>query len=239
MTKPLIGITSSREPDQYVGTILSLPEAYIRAVSAAGGIPVCIPLGLPEAYYLDLLPRLNGVLFSGGGDVHPNQYGSQMHPRVYGIDTDRDRVEVFLAQEVRRVNKPFLGICRGLQVINTAFGGTLFEDIRDQKQDSSKHQYSGQGDRSFRAHPVSIEPDSLLARLVGESSEQVNSLHHQGIGQLASSLTAVAWSPDGIIEAFEAQECLFGLAVQWHPEWLQDDPAMQRLFTAFIDACRI
>jgi putative glutamine amidotransferase len=238
VAQPVIGITCYRFIHQNGYPYLGINEAYTQSIHNAGGIPVLIPLGLPEENLLTLLPRLDGVLFSGGGDVHPDQYGSQPHPLVDGVDEDRDRVEIFLLHQVLKNRKPFLGICRGLQVINVALGGSLYEDILDQKPNSLRHQLNDEEPRDFLAHEVQIESGSRLAEILQSSQLQVNSLHHQGIRKLADGLLATAFAPDEIIEAFELPDQPFGLAVQWHPEALQAHAPMRRLFQAFIQACQ-
>lgn len=236
MSAPLIGITTSRITSRSGLTMLAVTEAYVQAVIHGGGNPVLIPLGLSEDALREMLKRLDGVLFSGGGDVHPARYGSQPHPLVDEVDTDRDRVEIQLMQDILTTKKPFLGICRGLQVINVALGGSLYEDILDQRPGSLRHQYSPDWPRNYLAHPVQVDESSRLAGILGTTTAQVNSLHHQGIYQVAPGLRSTATAPDGVIEAFELPGYSFGLAVQWHPEWLPDDPAMQALFRAFVEA---
>jgi len=234
MNQPIIGITSSRIPQRYVRSQVGVTEAYVQAVARARGLPVIIPLGLPESYLLQLLSHLDGLLFSGGGDMHPRSYGSQPHSKVNGIDEDRDRTEIYLLQQARAMDLPILGICRGLQVINVAMGGTLYEDIQEQRPAAIQHQFFGLRPRDHRAHPVEVIPGSLLHELLGQSAPEVNSLHHQGIRELAAGLTASAYAPDGLVEAFEVPGSRFTLAVQWHPEWLPEDPAMQALFAHFV-----
>jgi putative glutamine amidotransferase len=131
---------------------------------------------------------------------------------------------------------PVFGICRGLQVINVALGGTLYEDLDDQFPNALKHDYYDDQPRDYLAHTIRVETDSRLARILGSSSTEVNSLHHQGIRRLAPSLRASAFAPDGLIEATELLEYPFGLAVQWHPECLQAYAPMRHLFQAFVDA---
>lgn len=237
MKKPVIGVTSSKEkitngPYQRI----TVPEAYTRAVIQAGGIPLIIPLGLPEESLKAILPRLDGLLFTGGGDVSPLRYGSENHDLVNNVDEDRDRVEIFLIREAFSTDFPFLGICRGLQTINVALGGTLYEDILDQKPGSLDHQQSGSHPRDFLAHPIDILNDSRLVSIIGYTSTRVNSLHHQAIRQLSPDLVQTAWAPDSIIEAIEAPHHRFALAVQWHPESLPEDPAMQNIFRALVTA---
>ena len=236
MPSPLIGLTSYRHLNPNGVPLNSITEAYVRAVSNAGAIPVMIPLGLAEESLDALLERLDGILFTGGGDVHPERYGSESHPLVDDVDPDRDRMEVHLLNRTLEQGIPFLGICRGLQVINVALGGTLFEDILDQRPNSLKHQYYPNWSRNYLAHNVQVKQGSRLWQVLGSPTVQVNSLHHQGIRDLAAPLQATAFAPDGVIEAFELAEHPFGMAVQWHPEWLQEHPPMQSIFRAFVRA---
>lgn len=236
MPSPLIGLTTYRHLNPYGLPLNSLTEAYVRAVSNAGAIPMLIPLGLSEETMDKMLARLDGILFTGGGDVQPERYGSLPHTLVYDVDPDRDRVEVHLLQRSLKQGLPFLGICRGLQVINVALGGTLFEDILDQRPDSLKHQYYPNYPRNHLAHTVQVEQGSRLGQMLISPAVQVNSLHHQGIRQLATPLQATAYAPDGVIEAFELPDHPFGMAVQWHPEWLQEYTPMQSIFRAFVQA---
>jgi putative glutamine amidotransferase len=236
LTTAWIGVTTSRNNSKDGYPIFTLAEAYVDALQQAGATPVMIPLGLPEEQLSGLLSRVDGVLFSGGGDVHPERYGSAQHPLVDFVDEDRDRVEVSLVNHAVQVGLPIMGICRGLQLINVALGGTLFEDLGSQLSGSIQHDHSEEHQRDYLAHPVRMEPDSLLAAVLGCSSIQVNSLHHQGIRQLAAGLRASAFAPDGVIEGIELPGYPFGLAVQWHPEWLDAYPPMRCLFHAFVAA---
>lgn len=236
MPSPLIGLTTYRHLNQYGLPLNSITEAYVRAVSEAGALPMLIPLGLAEKTLDALLARLDGIVFTGGGDVAPERYGSQPHTLVDDVDADRDRVEVHLLNRTLEQGLPFLGICRGLQVINVALGGTLFEDILDQRANSLKHQYYPNWPRSYLAHSVRVEEGSRLGQMLGLPTVQVNSLHHQGVRDLAAPLQATAFAPDGVIEAFELAGHPFGVAVQWHPEWLQEHPPMQSIFRTFVRA---
>jgi putative glutamine amidotransferase len=236
LTSPLIGITTSRIYNRYGFSQIAVTEAYVKAVSRAGATPLLIPLGLPDASYPALLEHLDGILFTGGGDVQPERYGGQPHPLVNEMDPDRDRVEISLLHDSLQNGKPFLGICRGLQLINVAMGGSLYEDLQLQHPQAHRHQYFPEKPRSYPAHEVQIEPESRLAGILGATQTDVNSLHHQGIRQLAAGLLATAYAPDGIIEALELPDYPFGLAVQWHPEWMQESGPMQALFNAFSQA---
>lgn len=242
MTLPLIGLTSSRglhNVDEELkfpnhNSIMSVSEAYTAAILRSGGFPVIIPMGLSQESLATAMQRLDGLLFTGGGDVHPGRYGNPIHPLVSGIDDDRDEVEFKLLKECLRLDKPFLGICRGLQMINVAMGGTLYEDLWSQRQGSQKHRYSGDTERRYLAHPVQIEENSTLHSIVEKSVAEVNSLHHQGVRQLAPGLRPSAYAPDGLVEAFELPGHSFGLAVQWHPEWLPTEANMDGLFQHLV-----
>ena len=237
MTAPLIGVTTYRTQNRYGYPQICLSEAYVSSLAQAGALPVLVPLGLSEPALDDLVSRLDGLLFSGGGDVEPERYGSQPHPLVDNVDLDRDRVELHLLLKTLAAGLPFLGICRGLQVINIGLGGSLYEDILDQKPGSLRHATTDELPRYHLAHSVRIETNSQLLKILSLTEVQVNSQHHQGIRQLASCLKPTAYSPDGIIEAFELPTVRYGLAVQWHPEWLQKHPPMQALFRSFVEAC--
>jgi putative glutamine amidotransferase len=234
MTLPLIGLTGSHNQTD---STITISEVYIQAVSQAGGAPVLIPLGVPEQTLLDILSRLDGIIFTGGGDVEPARYGADnQHPKLGEVDLDRDRVELFLYPEVIHQDLPFLGICRGIQLVNVAAGGTLYVDIADQRSGSIKHDYHGYP-RKHLAHSITVKDDRLRS-ILGSTQLEVNSFHHQAVEKLAACFRATAFSPDGLIEALELPGYPFGLAVQWHPECMLDDPAMQSLFRAFIEAAR-
>jgi putative glutamine amidotransferase len=233
MEKPLIGLTTSGMPNSSGRPAFGTNVPYARSVVDAGGLPVLIPLNLSSDDLDLLLTRLDGILFTGGNDIDPRQYGAQPHPIVVGIDVDRDRVEIHLAQAVIQVSKPFLGICRGCQVINVALGGSLYEDLPEQFPGAIQHD-NHDLPRNYLAHDIKIRPDSRLAQIMRSVTAQVNSLHHQGVRKLARALQEAAISQDSLIEAFELPTYPFGLAVQWHPEELPEDESMHRLFQAFV-----
>jgi putative glutamine amidotransferase len=237
LTAPLIGVSLGRRINPHGYSHLDLPEAYTRAIVRAGGWPVLVPLDLEEAALAGLLSRLDGVLLSGGGDVHPQRYRSRSHPLVAGVDPDRDRTEIALAHLAAGEGKPLFGICRGLQVINVALGGSLYEDLLDQYPQALQHSCFPDHPRDHLAHPVRVQPNTRLAGILGGPSSPVNSMHHQGIRDLAPGLQAAAFAPDGLVEAVELFGHPFGLAVQWHPECLQEHEPMQRLFRTFVEAC--
>lgn len=238
MTAPLLGITTNRQPHVQGFPLNLIAEAYVQAISQAGGIPILIPLGLPEEHLQEIVARVDGVLFSGGGDIDPQRYGANEHTAVSGVDLDRDRVELYLVKVVIQKRTPFFGICRGIQTINVALGGTLYTHLPDQLPAALPHPDEEGKRRDDLIHEVQIKPGSQLADILGVESTLVNSLHHQGVRELAPGLEANAFSPDGLIEGVELVDYPFGIAVQWHPEWLMDHAPMRALFNAFVEAAR-
>ena len=239
MTAPLIGITTSRyDSGDGRHDVAGKAMSYSQSIQRAGGLPVMVPLGLAEETLRALFARLDGVLFTGGGDMDPARFGLEASPEMYDIDPDRDRMEVALAQWAAREDKPFLGICRGIQVMNVALGGSLHLDIASELAGCLKHDYYPGHPYDLLVHPISISEESLLARIVGTPIVDVNSMHHQAAKDAAPGLRVTARAPDGIIEALEVPNHPFGLGVQWHPERLPDSPQMQTLFRAFVDSAK-
>ena len=196
-----------------------------------------IPVGMDIQSLDSLIARLDGLLFTGGADIDPHRFTAQNHPKVYGISPARDALELALIGKVLAEDKPVLAICRGIQVLNVACGGELYLDIHDQMPNALKHDWFPGFPRDRFTHAVSLTPGSKLNEIFGADEIQVNSLHHQGISQIGKGLSATAYAPDGLVEGLEVNGKAFALGVQWHPESLPDDPGMQRLFRAFIEAC--
>lgn len=236
MAKPLIGLTTTRIHRRSNPLAFGANKPYSQSISDAGGLPVLIPSNVADDDLEGLLARLDGILFTGGYDIDPLQYGNPAHPKVAGIDADRDQLEIRLVKELIRLEKPFLGICRGFQVINVALGGSLYEDIAQQVPAALQHDNHDRP-RDYLAHPVNVQAESRLAGILGEHPIRVNSLHHQGINRLAGQLVASAHAPDGLVEAVELPTHPFLIAVQWHPEELQEHPPMRKLFQEFINNC--
>jgi putative glutamine amidotransferase len=236
LTDPIIGVTTYRLRNSSGLGVQGANEAYIQALVQAGGLPVMLPVNLDEVRLVRLSNHLDGILFTGGGDILPERYGSTPHPKVTHVDETRDQVEIELLVHAVEKAIPFLGICRGLQVINVASGGTLYEDLLDQRPDTLEHDYDQNYPRNYLAHSVEIGEKSRLAQILGMRTVRVNSLHHQGIRQLAPGLLPSAYAPDGLIEALELPDHPFGMAVQWHPEWLLEQAGMRNLFREFIEA---
>jgi len=237
--KPLIGITTHRrDSDEGKRDVFGLMIPYVESVRRGGGLPVMIPLGLDETELRELFARLDGFVFSGGGDIDPDLLNIEAHPTMYGFDSDRDRIELTLIRWAVNEDKPFLGICRGTQVMNVALGGALYGDIASQTPAPLKHDYFPGYPRNHLAHPVAIGEDTTLSRIIGKPIAEVNSLHHQSIREAAPGVDIVARAPDGIIEAIEVPGHRFALGVQWHPEWLQDRSEMRGLFAELVKAAR-
>lgn len=236
MPQPLIGITIYRSTPGDRTPYFAVSESYVHSIQRAGGIPVLLPNGLSQSHLESLRSSLDGIMFTGGGDLDPQLYNGNPNERVYGIEPDRDQQEIALVRLASSSGWPFLGICRGIQVINVALGGTLFTDIADQLPGALRHDWYPDIRRDYLAHTVAVKEGSRLAVILGGTTVPVNSLHHQGVQQIASGLNPMAFAPDGLLEAVELAEHPFGLGVQWHPECLPELPAMQALFKAFVDA---
>ena len=237
MSIPLIGITSwshGKAGDREH----RISDAYTQAVNRAGAAPVVIPQGLDEPALQALADRLDGVLFSGGGDIERSRFNGPDHPSIGKPDPDRDQVELTLFQETVRRQKPFLGICRGIQLVNVACGGSLYVHIPAFLPGAIPHDFQANPDRSYPAHAVRLAKDCRLAAILAETEPEVNSLHHQGVERLGEGLRACGWTADGLVEALEMPGYPFGLAVQWHPESMPESLAMQRLFRSVVEACQ-
>jgi gamma-glutamyl-gamma-aminobutyrate hydrolase PuuD len=233
---PVIGISAYTEQARWGAwdtPALLLPRRYANSVTAAGGIPVLLP---PVPGIEHAVTRLDGLILSGGGDIDPAVFGAQAHPATGGIRPDRDTAEFALAAAALERGLPFLGICRGLQVLNVARGGTLHQHLPALVGHDGHAPVPG----SYGSHLVTVAPGSRLAGLLGDPGPlaefPVPTHHHQAIDRLGAGLTATAWTADGVIEAVEltAPERGFAMAVQWHPE-AGDDP---RLFRALVAAAR-
>ncbi|HSG18824.1 MAG TPA: gamma-glutamyl-gamma-aminobutyrate hydrolase family protein [Anaerolineae bacterium] len=238
-SRPIIASTVYRKsiPQRRPIDVYGLMPSYSEAVSKAGGIPLLIPLGLSEDDLITIIERVDGIILPGGGDVAPERYNGRAHEKVYGIDLERDRTELFVARAVVERQKPLLAICRGIQVLNVALGGTLWHDISSQVPGAIDHDASDGQPRNHLAHVIVAEPDSLLAKHMGKRESWVNSYHHQAIRELARDLEVTATAPDGIIEAVELAEHPFAIGVQWHPENLvHDDLGMHGLFAGLVEA---
>jgi putative glutamine amidotransferase len=237
MMKPLIGITTNQSKNANGQPTIMLMQSYVNAVRQAGGVPVLVPSLIAEDGWDTVYSRLDGILFSGGGDIGLEYSPGESHPRIDDVDLARDSIELKMIQAAASDGKPFLGICRGCQVMNVALGGTLYTHIPDQLPNALDHDYPGNM-RTILVHEVRIEEGTRIAEIFGEPIIKVNSLHHQGLKDIASSLRVTGYAPDGLVEAIELPDHPFGLAVQWHPEWLTDQEPTRNLFQKFVEATR-
>src|SRR6185503_13341033 len=210
--KPLIGITTNQSQNAYGQPTIMLMQSYVNAVIGAGGVPVLIPSLISEDGWDAVYSRLDGVLFSGGGGISHENFPGEPHPRIDDVDLARDSIELKFVNAAASDGKPFLGICRGCQVVNVALGGSLYTHIPDQLPDALDHDYPG-NKRTILVHEVKIEEGTHIAEIYGEPFIRVNSLHHQGLKDIAPSLRVAGHASDGLVEAIELPDHRFGLAV--------------------------
>lgn len=242
--RPLIGISANRfaaDPQRAVFKNMELQYAelnLLESIYKAGGLPVILPDLKDEAAFDELIARIDGLVLAGGADVSPVSYGlKDFDPRWPG-DRVRDEYEIKLIKKAESAKRPIFGVCRGLQIMNVAMGGTLFQDITEQKPGSLVHRNWDIYEQNV--HEIKLEADSWLKKLYGKDALKVNTIHHQGIRELAPSFKAVAYAPDGVIEAIEDKSGRWIRAVQWHPEWNRLDKQgideLEVVFRDFISA---
>ena len=239
MKKPVIGINSSRvikhETAYSHSVIESLSNDYVESVIKAGGVPVILPILSDEESIRIQIELLDGVLLSGGVDINPLVYNEEPSPKLGYIFPDKDTFDLLIAKIACELNKPILAICRGQQILNVAFGGTLYQDLSDMEGCYIKHQQ--QTKDGAVTHTVDITPNSILHSILGNSII-TNTFHHQAIKVLAPGFKATAYSKDNVIEAIEKYDEDFVVGVQFHPEIMAtyNDKNMLKLFEAFITA---
>ncbi|GLC87257.1 gamma-glutamyl-gamma-aminobutyrate hydrolase family protein [Lysinibacillus piscis] len=229
--KPIIGVTMHTGDKK-----LEINNTYLQSVELAGGIPLCIP-HLDEQDLEAVVSKLDGLLLIGGHDVNPLLYGQEPHPKLDTFHTKRDKSDLAILQSVFQREMPILAICRGHQVLNVAFGGTLIQDIPAQWTQPIAHAQASA--REEATHSVVIKGQKLAA-IVGETTLRTNSFHHQAIDQLGDGLLVAGVALDGVNEAVEHKEHPFCIGVQWHPEAMAPfgDESSIKLFQAFIQACK-
>ncbi|MEP7287080.1 MAG: gamma-glutamyl-gamma-aminobutyrate hydrolase family protein [Chloroflexota bacterium] len=239
--KPLIGIPCWQiNPSHELRSSFALYQTYVNAVAAAGAAPVIIPLELDQEANQTLFARLDAIVLAGGDDVNPARYGETAHPKTEVPDDARDELEITLTQWAVAQRKPLMGICRGVQVMNVAMGGTLIQDIHDLVPEALEHSYPYDSPqlRGRATHEVYIDAGSRLAGVFGSCAD-VNSFHHQGPGQIANGFKVVGRAADGIVEAIESTDSALIFGVQWHPEDMYGtDANMLNLLKMFVDNLR-
>jgi putative glutamine amidotransferase len=240
MNPPLIGVSTSVTFDRYPERAY-VNAAYLGAVQQAGGIPILLPPQLEPSGRAELVKRLQGVLLTGGGDVDPARFGEAPHPSTADVSAARDGLEIELTRWAIATRTPLLAICRGLQVLNVALGGSLHQDIPSEPGSPLDHsQVALLGSRGTAVHQVKVQDGSRLAGILGALEVDVNSFHHQAIHRLGRGLKDVAWAPDSIIEGMElVDDSRFAVGVQWHPEELVGhDRTARNLFRALVERAR-
>lgn len=242
--RPVIGVAPQTQPPKPGELPLCwiMGARYIEVLRQAGAVPWIVPLIAHDKQTLEeIFGRLDGIFLTGGADVDPNAYQEKKLDVCGYTDPARDTIEIMMLQHARETNKPVFAVCRGIQILNVCYGGTLYQDIPSQVPAAMKHDYFPKADntpkRDFLSHDINVVPNTRLRSILGEGTVPVNSMHHQAIKDLAPGLKATAHAADGIIEAVEGVNGQFLMAVQWHPEELVDSmPSMKRLFTSFIEA---
>jgi putative glutamine amidotransferase len=242
MKRPLIGVTAGEIVNaHYSWSPITYGQlhTYSDAVIHGGGVPLIIPLTEDTGVLRELYERLDGILLAGGNDINPHLYDEDPLASVSRVSDLRDTVELQLIRWARADGKPILAICRGMQLLNVACGGTLYQDIASQIPTAQDHTASAEiQDYTHVAHQLSIQPGSKLAQITHALTIKSNTLHHQAVKDLAEGFVAVAWAEDGVIEAIESVDDSFMIGVQLHPEALENssEPTWQKLFTAFAEA---
>ncbi|MBI3089208.1 MAG: gamma-glutamyl-gamma-aminobutyrate hydrolase family protein [Candidatus Tectomicrobia bacterium] len=243
--RPRIGLTSDydlfwyKTPDPGEQPRHYLKEAYSHAIEAAGGAPWIIPATLAPELAAGYVAQLDGLVLTGSGsDIEPERYGEEPLPQFGYFIPSKAEFEVALIAAALERDLPLLGICGGLQVLNVAGGGSLYQDIGAQLPGALKHRQETPS--RYSSHRVKVEPGTRLAKIVGADRLRVNSTHHQAAKEVADGFIVCARADDGVIEAIEHAERPFVLAVQWHPEILavHHDPYAQKLFAAFVSAAQ-
>lgn len=245
MKKPIIGLTSNYLASLHgalnLGVSLDeqplhlIAEDYISAIQNAGGVPVILPTDSDLERTKTVLDCLDGVLITGGGpDVSPILYKEPISQYCGHWDLNRDYYEIEIIKYMLEANKPILGICHGLQILNVALGGTLYQDLTPDGFYLHKVLNSH---RNFAVHSVKINEHTLLNEILGVQEMKVNSIHHQSVKELGSDLEVTAVSPDGVIEAVAMSEKKFVLGIQWHPEMMFDCDLQKSIFRKFVEAC--
>ena len=231
--KPVIGISAHpRIVETATGPALlhTSSRFYVEGVERAGGVPVILPVLDPDAVE-HLIPAIDGILLTGGGDVAPSRYGARPIAETHNVDPMRDAFEIRLIEAAIAADLPLLATCRGMQVLNVAMGGSLVQHVPHVTGQGHDHP-----DRWREAvHRVKIEPDGHLAEALGATEVEVNSIHHQAVDQAAPGTRAVAWAEDDTVEAIEVPGSPHVVAVQWHPELLEDWPEQQGLFRQLVE----
>ncbi|MGB8453146.1 MAG: gamma-glutamyl-gamma-aminobutyrate hydrolase family protein [Anaerocolumna sp.] len=237
MSKPLIGLTPQYD---YDADRIWIGPNYLEAIRTAGGIPLLLPLHIEKKDLKEVVNLCDGFLFTGGPDIDPFRFGEETIRQCGVVVPERDKMEEDLFHIAMEADKPILGICRGIQILNVFLGGTLYQDITAQFPADLSLAHSQPSGRSVLSHSVLVKEETLLHDILSKDYIKVNSFHHQGIKDIAPSLKVAGVSADSLIEAVYLPEHKFFLGVQWHPEHLfrtNEDALI--VFKAFVNACNL
>lgn len=234
-SKPIIGVTCFYLTTPCARSAVN--QQYVDAIAAAGGAPILIPVGVDELAIDRIYSILDGLLLPGGDDVAPEHYRETAHPHLGEVDPLRDDLELTLTRRALDDDLPILGVCRGIQLLAVAAGGTLYQDLPTELDSITRHEVREFG-RDHLAHAIAIEPGSRLGAMLGESTTRVNSFHHQAVRDVPKGFLVSARSSDGVVEAIEGIGDRYAVGVQCHPEemWAASAPEFARLFSGFVDA---
>lgn len=236
MAKPVIGITPNVRPTRTRGDGHFVLSTYVSMIASSGAIPLIVPIVKTREEAREVLDRVDALLLTGGGDIDPESYGQTA--RRPELVAPRDRVESDLAyaRAAKEAAKPTLGVCLGIQIMNVAYGGTLFQHIEEDLPGAGEHEDDDNG--VAPEHSIAIEPGTLLRSIAGSDHATVNSYHHQSLAQVAPGFRLAARAQDGVIEAIERTDLPFYIGVQWHPERMAGSDLTRRLVGALTDAAR-
>lgn len=230
--RPIIGITCNS-----LDSSNSISSSYFSAIENAGGTSIILPNTRNDSCIMDFIGLIDGLLLAGGVDIDPLYFGEEPRPLMGKIDIDRDYFEMRLIPEALKVDMPILGVCRGIQILNVAMGGTLYQDISMSSKSILKHRQDAPS--SYATHTIDVQPESQLLKILGKSTIRTNSFHHQAIKEAAPGLFISAFARDGIIEGVESTNHTYVIGVQFHPEqmWF-NNPPITNLFIRYISAAK-
>lgn len=234
-TRPVIGVTPWYDYDNRTTYI---KNGYCEGINKAGGLAFLIPLTLEEEVLDCIVEKCDGFLISGGPDVDAKHYGEKNLPFNEDISPYRDFLEMYIIKKAIELNKPLLGICRGIQIMNVTMGGTLYQDIHSQIKEKELIKHSQAAPKWYPTHEINIEAGTKLWRIFKKQSIGVNSYHHQAVKDVAPGFIVSSRAEDGIIESIELQNHIFAIGVQWHPELMwQENSEHLKLFEYFVEYC--
>ncbi|HET7321931.1 MAG TPA: gamma-glutamyl-gamma-aminobutyrate hydrolase family protein [Longimicrobiaceae bacterium] len=236
--RPLIAVTTTRYAGKHRVPQLMLDDRYVQALDRAGATSLLLTPAHDARSMQRILDLAGGLVLTGGEDVDPARFGQEPHPTLQELCRERDEMEVRALEMALARGMPVIAICRGVQLLNVALGGTLYQDLPSQRGGDLKHEQEASVDEEW--HEVRVEEGSRLAEALGDTRLRVNSFHHQAVDQVAPGLRPTAWADDGVVEGVEMPGREWVLGVQWHPErgWEEPDGASARLFRAFVAAAK-